>query len=311
MPRGQAATEANAAAASQAPAGGGAPASGTPAAGSGAPAGGGAPAQGASKFTLPAELAGKSAEEVAQYYGDRYKDYDEVKGRADRYGEYEKLNLKPDQIGNVQKWVTDVLAGLQGGKRAALDPRTNQIVFIDDKGQQTQAPAQAAEDWLNDFELLDPRQQAERQAKHVWDGMLAPRVQELVTKYDTDIANAVRGMDAKFNTFMDALELWQANPDLKIRDVLARANDMMRQNPTDLLRNAADAILSPKQQELKIKEEAAKLAAEMQAKWEAEHQAPALGAATGASHRFALDVPKNKGEARNRFLSRSQGRAVN
>ena len=303
MPRGQAATEANAAAASQAPAGGGAPASGTPAAG-GVPAGGGAPA---SKFTLPTELAGKSAEEVAQYYSDRYKDYDDVKGRADRYGEYEKLNLKPDQIGNVQKWVTDVLAGLQGGKRAVLDSRTNQIVFIDDRGQQTQAPAQAAEDWLNDWELADPRQQAERQAKHVWEGMLAPRVQELVTKYDSDIANAVRGMDAKFNTFMDALELWQSNPDLKIRDVLARANEMMRSNPTDLLRSAADAILSPKQQEQKIKEEAAKLNAEFEAKWQAEHSAPALGASVGASHRFAHDVPKNKQEARNRFLSKSNG----
>jgi len=303
MPRGQAASEAAAAAAAtQNPASGGAPASGAPA--SGAPAGGGGAASG---FQLPSELHGKSPEEIGQYYSDRYKDYDDVKSRAEKLSGYEGLNLQPDNIKNLQKWTSDLLAGLNSGKRAVL--QNNQIVFVDDKTGQVAQPA-ANEDWLADWELADPRQQAERQAKHVWDGMLAPKVNELVQKYDGEIRNAVTQLDVKFNAFMDALEVWQANPDLKIRDVLARANEMSKSNPTDLIRSAADAMLSPKQQEATIKAEVAKQVAEYQAKWEAEHKAPALGASAGASHRFGLETPKNKNEARSRFLNRSSNGAA-
>ena len=82
---------------------------------------------------------------------------------------------------------------------------------------------------------------------------------------------------------------------------------MMRSNPTDLLRNAADAILSPKQQEQKIKEEAAKLNAEFEARWQAEHSArpSALQSVLYLIDSLTMS-PKNK-QVRNRFLSKSNG----
>lgn len=290
MPRGQAAAEANAAAAAQNPAGA-APAAATPPA-----------ASQPSQFSLPTELQGRSAEDVARYYSDRYKDYDSIKERADKYGGYEETKLSPEHVKNLNKWATDLLAGLSSGKRAYL--KDNQVVFLDEAGQPSaQPPATQQPEWTADWELLDLNQQRDRMAGHIWNDQLTPKITELVKKYDEEIRSAVNNINSMFGTFMDAHEVWQANPSLNLRDLLSRANNMSRSNPAEWIRDAAREMMSPKEQEQKVNELAAAKFAEMQAKWEAEHQAPALGAPTGGSHRFAQDAPKNKKEARDRFLS--------
>lgn len=260
----------------------------------------------ASKYSLPAELNGKSAEEVGAWYNqqsERYKDYDNVKSRADKYGEYEALNLSPDQIKGVNKWMTDMLAGMSSGKAPVLRDNGKRVEWIEiPSGAPPQAQAQQAQ-WNADWEMADPSQQAERLAAHVWNDLLSPKVTETINGYNQQHQQALQQFDQKFGLFMDALEQWQANPTkLNIREVLARANQMMTTNPGDYIKMAAEQIMTPAQQEQAIQEQVAAKMAEFQQKWENDHKpAPIVPRPLGGS-RHGEARPKNLNEARQAFM---------
>jgi hypothetical protein len=281
-----------------------------------------APAQGASnvpavqspatqKFALPTELAGKSAEEVGQYYSDRYKDYDSYKERAGKYDGYADLKLTPEQIKNNIEWTQQVSGNLTRGLHAVYDPKTNQIQWVDGKGQAKTAPAQAEpQDWRGaDWDLQDETARSDRMAGHIWKDLLTPEISRVVDTYNQQFAEALRQQEAQFAFFMDAVEQWQQNPTkLKLRDIIAKANEVTHRQPADALRMAAADLLSPDQQRMEIENQVAARMAEFQTKWENEHKSPAmLPAPMGGSHRVSTgDKPRTLADARAAMMRRIQ-----
>lgn len=264
-----------------------------------------------SSYQLPAELNGKSAAEVGEWYAkqsERYKDYDDIKGRAEKYAEYEGLQVTPEQIRNSQQWVTQLLGGMQQGKAAVL--KNGRIEYLDIPANQV-TPQQQQALWNEGYELLDPTQQSERLAGHIWKDMLTPEITKVVDRYNTEHKQALEAMDQKFALFMDALEAWQSNPKLKIRDVLQRANERMKTNPSDYIRMAAEELMSPEQQQAAVQAEVARQMAEFQAKWDEEHKAaPILPSPLAGSHRMGADTrPKNLSEVRQQFHRVANGTA--
>lgn len=268
-------------------------------------------------FTLPAELQGKSPDEIGQYYSsklDGYKDYDQLKERAGKYGDYEALKLTPEQIRANTDWVTNILGGLQQGKAARFDAKTNTITWVDAQGNVQQAPAnqQQQQDWRGqDWEMADENTRADRMAKHVWEDSLRPEVNRVVEQYNQQFAQALAGLDQKFNLFMDAVEQWQANPGkLKLREVISRANQMMQTKPGDYIKLAAEQIMSPEQQEQEIQTRVAAQLAEEKLKLEAQYnKAPILPAALSGAHRPVTEGPKTLAEVRAQMIRRANGAA--
>lgn len=265
------------------------------------------PASQPQAYSLPQELGGKSAEEVGRYYAERYHDYDNIKSRADKFGEYEALNLRPDDIRQTVEWARGIVAPLMQGKRASWDRDGNRIVFLDGESAPA-APAAAPQNAFENWETLEPRQQAERLAEYVYGTQLTPRVNEIAQGYDTRFNQAVQQMQQQFGVFMDAIDRWTQNPNLKPRDIVAKAVELMRagQQPTSFIDLAAQQLASPAQMEAEVQKRVAAALAEEKAKAEAEKKnaAPILDTPTGIRPRgmFASDGKKlSRNEVRSRI----------
>ena len=242
------------------------------------PASGGPPtAPPSGGFQLPAELTGKSAQEIGQYYNDRYKDYDSYKGRAEIADRFGTLKASPEEVENTRRWISGVLGGLRGGKRAVLNTETNQIEFVDGEGKVTQAPTET-QDIFADWDTIDGRTQAQRLDQRV-QTTINGKAQELVQRYDKEIREAMQRIEAKSNLFIDILERCMDNPSIKPREMLAKLNEYGQNgNSLDL---ATRELTAPAQTKAQIDAAVAAGIADFKNKWEQEHAAPLMGTPSG------------------------------
>src|SRR5271156_2274964 len=175
---------------------------------------------------LPAEFQGKSAEEIYAAVTGKYSDYDTLKTRAGEADAYSKVGMSPDKIQETVKWVTDVVAGLQGGKQAVFDRANNRIMFVDAQGRPTGETQPAGNQQQPDYfdensSLLDPKGQAEKMSAYVWEQRLTPEVNKIVANFDQRFNQAVQQMNARDNIFLEVLDRWIANPKLKPREIMS------------------------------------------------------------------------------------------
>jgi len=255
------------------------------------------------KSAIPAEYAGKSAEEIYSALTDRYKDYDTVKERAALADRFDSLKVTPENVEQTRKWITDMMGGLSSGKQAMFNRETGQIVWVDAQGKQTTAPSPAEQqDIFADWETLDGRTQGQRLAQHT-EQALNSRVNQVVEHYNREFTQALQRLEQRNNLFVDVLERWIENPNLKPKDLLAKVAELQSgANPVEL---AARELGTPAQIQQQIQEGIAQGIAAFKQQWEAEHSAPNLAPSMGMRPHGVKDgqgKPVGLAELRNRVI---------
>ncbi len=238
-----------------------------------------APAGGAPAFTMPTELAGKKPEEVARYYSDRYKDYDDVKTRAETWKDFKE---KPEDVrNNLETW-NRVTAALRQGKQIRVE--NGQIMAVDPATAKPGATAPAKdpaatgdpEDWLNGYEMLEPKDQARRQS-----GFVLRTANEVIAAKEKEFRDATGAFQAQIYRQIDGvlnmIATIQEHPELKIKDILTRGAEIAQKNPgVDPIAGAIEALLQPALIESRATEMAARKLADERAKAERDRAAGAI-----------------------------------
>lgn len=279
------------------------------------PAGSPAPAPAgtaqASPSRLPAELAGKSVDEVAAYYSDRYKDYDDIKGKYEKVSKYESLGLPPDDAKQTIEFAANLVREMQSGRRLAWDAQNGRIVYADgpQAGQAAQpqdAQAQTQNPFDDNYALLPPQEQAQRMSEYVLNQRMMPQINKLVEGYNRDVKNQFdqinRMVAQQMETLFTAFELAQNNPGkIKPRDLLQRATELAQNK--DYLAMAANQMLSPAQQAEEIERQVAARLAEEEAKRN-QNGSPMLSPIGYSSHtRMGQGKPSSMGELRHQIIN--------
>lgn len=245
------------------------------------------PASAGDTFALPQELAGKSVEEVGRYYAERYKDYDDLKTRA---GAWDGIDRKPEDVKSSLDLYEKITGALRSGKALRLDDKGQILADAIQRAAVAQQDAQrgtpAADDngdWLENWELVDPRDQA-RRLETRWNQSFDKRIEAKEKQYGELIENRVGQAFKMLDTALNLIAECQEHPELRIRDVLKRAADVGVKNPgIDPIRAAIDEVLSPGMIEAKAKERAAAIVAEERAKAEKERAEKNLASGTARS----------------------------
>lgn len=240
----------------------------------GVPAGGGTPPpekKPETKFELPTELQGKGPEDVARYYSDRYKDYDDYKTRA---SSWDKIKKKPEEVEADLTLTEKIRERLGRGeeiyvKDGQIFSRPPQVAGKQPTEQERRKEPSADagnDDWLNDWETSDARDQARRMSTYVtktMNGVIEAKEGEFRKLFDQAQSVTFRQLDAVLNLIVQA----QEHPELKVKDVMVRAAKIAQENPNvDPMKAAIDEFLTP----ASIETRAQALAAEQIAKDRAE-----------------------------------------
>jgi len=224
----------------------------------------------AAPSALPAELQGKSVEDVARYYSDRYKDYDDLRARASAWDE---VKYKPDEAKTSLELYDRITGALRTGNRLYLDANgqimSEPVAAAAARKEASAAPSDPA-DWLNDWELKDPRDQARRleaRALERFNEVISAKEKQYGETINSQASQVMSMLDAALNLVAEC----QEHPELKIREVLKRGAELRAKNPNvDGIRAAIDSFLAPGEIERRANERAAILMAEERAKAEKE-----------------------------------------
>jgi len=228
-------------------------------------------------FKLPDELAGKPPEEVARYYTDKYKDYDDIKTRAGEAESWSKFG-KREEVEQRMKTFENVTAALKQGKvivadeKGMLYARDIKDLTPAEKKQVREQGADAgtgASDWLDGYDDLAPREQASRMEKRV-----RGIIDEIVAAKEKTYGEAIQGAQGTstnmINTVLEIQAALQENPSLKLRDILPKMATYAAQGHNNPLKAALDEFLAPAQIEVKAEKRAAEIIADHKLKAEKE-----------------------------------------
>lgn len=245
---------------------------------------------------LPPELAGKSVEDVARYYTDRYKDYDDVRARASAWDE---VKYKPEEAKTSLDLYDRITNALRTGNRLYLDANgqimSEPVAAAAQRKEAAVTPSDPA-DWLNDWELKDPRDQARR-----LEARAIERFNEVIAAKEKQYGDTINGQASQLMSMLDAaLNLvaeCQEHPELKIREVLKRGAELRTKNPgIDGIRAAIDSFLAPGEIERQAKERAAAIIAEQRAKEEKERAERQLSPGNGGGRSMLEAALRGNGE---------------
>lgn len=227
-----------------------------------------------SSFALPDELKGKGAEDIARYYTERYKDYDDLKGKAAQVDSWSKFG-KPEEVESRLSTFDKVAGALRQGKVIVADGSgqlyakdVSDLTPAERRQAQSQTPATSdSGDWTDGYDLLAPTDQGRRLEKHmqsVFNSIIEAKARE----YGEQIAQFQQGQWRQMDTLLNMLAQIQDHPELKIRDVLRVAGELGSKGAADPMKAAFDQFLTPAQ----VKAQAEKMAAEIIAEKEAKAQ---------------------------------------
>src|ERR1700677_2624906 len=227
------------------------------------------------KFVIPDEIASKP-EEVSKYYGehygDRYKDYDDLKTRAGEVDEWRKLG-KREELQTQSQTFSNITNALKQGKVIVADDK-GQLYARDPKDltpterqQVVQNPAGGnADEWLPDnFDELTPRQQAAAQRKAFKD-----MLDQTVTAKTNEFGEVLRGSQGQSTTMIDTVlkiqSAIQDHPEIKFKDLLNLMAVHASNGASNPLQAAWDEKLGPAEIERKAQTRAAEIIAESKLK---------------------------------------------
>lgn len=230
-------------------------------------------------FELPADLKGKSAEEVAQHYAsqlDRYKDYDDLKTKASQAEQWSQFGDR-EQVASRLSTFDRVAKALQEGKVVI---NRNGTLYAEDPANLTPAERRqvqqqgadagtGAADWLEGYDELPPTQQATRMEKR-FRSMLEEVVAGKEKQYGQVIDGARGESSRQVNTLLSILSQMQEHPELKLKDVLVKMASYAEKGAADPLKAAFDEFLTPAQIEAKAQARAAEIIAAERLKVEKE-----------------------------------------
>lgn len=191
----------------------------------------------ADTFQMPAELAGKSAEDIAQLYLDTRKQYDEYKGqwepRAKDWESYSSFG-KPDQIKQIFDWgrgvAAPVLSRIEKGEAYLLNDADYKAykAWADKTGNGTK-PAEVTPS--PDDDLFAP---VEKRLEEKLLNAIGKMIGEREQKFRADITGWQKLNDDKFNLFNRAQQLKGQYPNLNFEEIIKKLSDVA-QMPADKL----------------------------------------------------------------------------
>jgi len=218
--------------------------------------------------SLPAEYAGKSAEDIYNDLSSRYKDYDTIRERArvaDQLKEYGYEN--PEQVKQLRDWAQAIAGAASQGKAIVFDPRVQQYRAVDVPS----APAQPQQqvDPYEGWEMLTPSDQAKRLNALVEQGVMG-KVQQVAQIYEQRLNETLNQLHTRNDLFLTLMEQKLADPDLDVKQALDAAQKVTSLKGEDLIRWATDQVRAPRASKKQLDEAVAKAVAEAKATWQAE-----------------------------------------
>lgn len=221
----------------------------------------------ASASSLPAEYAGKSAEEIYSDLSGRYKDYDSYKERAALADKWSETGYKsPSDVTQLRDWAMSIAQATAAGKAVVWDAKANQYRLID----QPNAPAQTATNPYEGWDTLMPEEQGKRMGT-VIEQQVMTRVNDIAKQYEQRLVSELSNLQTRNDLFLTLMEQKLADPDLDVRAALDNATKVTSLKGEDLIKFAVDQARAPRQSKKQLDEAIGAAIAKARAEWDAEN----------------------------------------
>ena len=205
------------------------PQSGTPA----APAQG-TTGQGTPTFAMPEKFAGKSAEDIARSYVEL----------ESQHGKFTDLSKRVEQYGgldNLSQWAQYGSQAYQAAIAAQQQAQQHQP----SRAQEPQGPVQ---DPYADWDLLAPKEQAQRLAQLVA-GAATQYINtyggQIAQNYNKQMQDLQSGLNRQWEIFRKANAVWRKNPNVDIDTLLQQAASVASGDIDSLFNIAMGQITGP------------------------------------------------------------------